>query len=155
MALTQYTFQDLNMSAQVGDTVYYIDTTVTQEGFTSTAAGQFGLTGLVCMGFISNITRNVDSNGLIEGTQSTDLVTNTITVATAPFNHVRITVDDEDTFLIDDEPPTTNSFIFFAKDNRVNASSVKGYYASVEFRNDSIEKAEMFTASCDVTESSK
>jgi len=155
MALTQYTFQDLNMSAQIGDRVYYIDTTVTQEGFTSTTAAQFGLTGLVCMGFISNITRNVDSNGLIEGTQSTNLLTNFITVATQPFNHVRITVDDEDTFLVGEIPPNETDFIFFAKNNSINAGSIKGYYASVEFRNNSTEKAEMFTASCDISESSK
>ena len=52
-------------------------------------------------------------------------------------------------------PPTTSEFIFFQKSNEVNAGSVTGYYAEVKFRNDSRNKAELFTASCEITESSK
>jgi hypothetical protein len=51
--------------------------------------------------------------------------------------------------------PTTSSFIFFAKDNAVNCSSLAGYYGSAKFVNDSIERAEMFAASCEINESSK
>ena len=50
---------------------------------------------------------------------------------------------------------TGGSFIMFSKDNKVNLSSILGYYASVEFRNSSQEKAELFTLSAIVEESSK
>jgi len=49
----------------------------------------------------------------------------------------------------------TGSFIMFSKDNKVNLSSVLGYYASATFRNDSTEKAELFNVGADVFESSK
>ena len=49
----------------------------------------------------------------------------------------------------------TGSFIMFSKDNKVNLSSVLGYYASATFRNDSTEKAELFNVGADIFESSK
>ena len=51
----------------------------------------------------------------------------------------------------DDNP----SFIMFSKDNKANLSSILGYYASVTFKNDSIDKAELFNVGADVFESSK
>ena len=50
---------------------------------------------------------------------------------------------------------TDGSFIMFSKDNKVNMSSMLGYYASIEYRNDSLEKAELFKVGADVFESSK
>ena len=47
------------------------------------------------------------------------------------------------------------SFIMFSKDNKVNLSSAAGYYASVTFKNDSKDKAELFNVGADVFESSK
>tara|TARA_R100000231_G_scaffold139623_1_gene121737 strand:- start:4167 stop:4553 length:387 start_codon:yes stop_codon:yes gene_type:complete len=52
-------------------------------------------------------------------------------------------------------PPTSSNFIFFSKDNAVNASSLVGYYGLVRFKNSSNEKAEMYAAACEVVESSK
>ena len=52
-------------------------------------------------------------------------------------------------------PPANGDFIFFAKNNNVNLSSVLGYYNSVILRNNSTTKAELFAISCDVVESSK
>ena len=52
-------------------------------------------------------------------------------------------------------PPTPGSFIMFSKDNKVNLSSLLGYYAEVEFRNNSKTKAELFSVGADVFESSK
>jgi len=51
--------------------------------------------------------------------------------------------------------PTINSFILFSKSKQINSASVKGYYANVKFVNNSETKAEMYSTSCDVTESSK
>tara|TARA_R110002020_G_scaffold143538_1_gene315886 strand:- start:480 stop:848 length:369 start_codon:yes stop_codon:yes gene_type:complete len=53
------------------------------------------------------------------------------------------------------EPPTTSSYIFFSKDNQVNLGSLLGYYASVKFKNNSTLEAEMFSAACEINESSK
>ena len=51
--------------------------------------------------------------------------------------------------------PTVNDFILFSKDNKVNCSSLLGYYGSATFRNSSTNKAEMFSTTCDISESSK
>ena len=40
--------------------------------------------------------------------------------------------------------PTVNDYYFFSKDNNVNMSSITGYYAEVEFENNSTNKAEFF-----------
>ena len=43
----------------------------------------------------------------------------------------------------------------FAKDKRANKSSVSGYYADLNFENNSVEKAELFTVASEIQESSK
>jgi len=48
-----------------------------------------------------------------------------------------------------------DDFIMFAKDSRVNLSGLVGYYAEVKIKNDSTEKAEMFSIASEVTPSSK
>ena len=53
------------------------------------------------------------------------------------------------------ETCTQGSFIMFSKDNKVNMSSLLGYYASVEFKNSSREKAELFNVGTSFFESSK
>ena len=56
-------------------------------------------------------------------------------------------------------PSTTTcipaSFIMFSKDNKVNTSSMLGYYASAEFRNNSPTTSELFDVGADVFVSSK
>ena len=52
-------------------------------------------------------------------------------------------------------PPSNNSYIFFSKDRSVNVSSVTGYYGEAAFYNNSRNKAEMFSATCDIGISSK
>ena len=51
--------------------------------------------------------------------------------------------------------PTTNDFIFFSKDNKVNLTSLVGYFASIKFKNNSTSKAEIFSIGCEIAESSK
>jgi hypothetical protein len=51
--------------------------------------------------------------------------------------------------------PTVDDYYFFSKDNNVNMSSITGYYAEVEFENNSTNKAEFFATACEITESSK
>ena len=51
--------------------------------------------------------------------------------------------------------PAVGSFIMFSKDNKVNLSSILGYYASVKYVNNSKDKSELFSVAADVIESSK
>jgi len=51
--------------------------------------------------------------------------------------------------------PQPGDYISFAKDKRVNTSSLLGYYASVNFVNNSVKKAEIFSVGSEISESSK
>ena len=51
--------------------------------------------------------------------------------------------------------PASNDFLFFSKDNRANMTSLLGYYAEVEVKNNSTEKAELFAMGSEIFESSK
>tara|TARA_R100001460_G_scaffold51218_2_gene89957 strand:- start:1807 stop:2160 length:354 start_codon:yes stop_codon:yes gene_type:complete len=51
--------------------------------------------------------------------------------------------------------PSVSDFIFFAKDNVVNNSGVKGYYAEVELTNSSKDRIELFSVNSEIYESSK
>jgi len=46
-------------------------------------------------------------------------------------------------------------YYFFSKDNEVNLTSLIGYYAEVEIRNNSLTEAEMFSITTDFSESSR
>jgi hypothetical protein len=61
---------------------------------------------------------------------------------------------DETTFTTYGLPPV-GAFIMFSKDNKANLSSLLGYYAEIEFRNNSTEKAELFSVGVGFAESSK
>ena len=49
---------------------------------------------------------------------------------------------------------TDTSFIFFGKDNEINTSGLAGYYAEVEFVNNSTEYAELFAVNSEIFVSS-
>jgi len=51
--------------------------------------------------------------------------------------------------------PPVDSFILFSKDNAVNMSSPLGYYSLIQFRNNSLEKGEIFATACETFGSSK
>ena len=51
--------------------------------------------------------------------------------------------------------PDPGDFIMFSKDNAINMTSVLGYYAKVEFKNDSTDEAELFSIGSEIFESSK
>ncbi len=52
-------------------------------------------------------------------------------------------------------PALGNKYIMFSKDNRANLTSLVGYYAEAKFENNSKEKAELFSVSSEVAQSSK
>ena len=51
--------------------------------------------------------------------------------------------------------PSVSDFIFFAKNNIVNNSGIKGYYAEIELTNSSKERIELFSVNSEIYESSK
>jgi hypothetical protein len=58
---------------------------------------------------------------------------------------------------VDDKAQTPNGgdFIFFGKENKINISGVRGYYAEVEMKNDSSSAAKLFSVGSEMTQSSK
>tara|TARA_R100000697_G_scaffold121572_1_gene148982 strand:+ start:558 stop:917 length:360 start_codon:yes stop_codon:yes gene_type:complete len=52
-------------------------------------------------------------------------------------------------------PPSVNDYIMFSKNKEVNTSSLKGYFAEVEFVNNSTSDITLFSISAEVSESSK
>jgi len=103
----------INVSAQVGDIVYF--TPVTINGVHNTAGV------IIELGNILNIVGSTIEVFYQPGTQT----------------------------------PGPGAFIMFAKDRSVNMSSLLGYYAKFRIRNNSQDKAEMYSIAVDTTESSK
>lgn len=46
--------------------------------------------------------------------------------------------------------PVSGDYIFFGKNNKISTSSLSGYYAEVEMKNDSTASAELFAVSAEV-----
>ena len=51
--------------------------------------------------------------------------------------------------------PQQDEFIMFSKDKNANNTSLIGYYAEVKIKNNSTEKAEMYSIASEITPSSK
>ncbi len=57
--------------------------------------------------------------------------------------------------LVTNYTPQIDSFMMFSKNKQVNTSGISGYYAEVEFKNDSTTKAELFSVGSQASLSSK
>ena len=119
----------MNPSLQVGDVVYYCQSTANTTSFTdaneaasSTISVEDTLNQVVKLGTVISFT-------------STAIVVNTGTVNV--------------------NAPDNGDYVFFGKDNAANISSLAGYYASVKLVNNSPTAAELFSIGSQVTESSK
>ena len=135
MALTWITlnFSGINASLQVDDIVYYTYGGTQQGGF--------------------------DSQALVQNTKKLGRVVSIDEAA----NSIVVEYDD----LIDPDgvpnsgdeivvnPPPVGSYISFAKDKRVNTSSVVGYYAEIKFVNNSKKKIELYNVGSEVNQSSR
>tara|TARA_R100001377_G_C3140515_1_gene92509 strand:- start:306 stop:674 length:369 start_codon:yes stop_codon:yes gene_type:complete len=116
----ELTFNSINTSAQIGDSVYYtVPMVAAPGGFT---AGE--LDNTYYLGEITNI-----SGGTIT-----------------------IQYDDIETPL---GPLAAGCLVSFVKDKKINTSSLVGYYAEVNFVNDSDGKVELFSVGSEISESSK
>jgi len=113
----QLDFDNMNVSAQVGDIVYYTIPNPPIGGFDNSA-----LPNTKKLGPIVQILNN------------SIVVTYNDAITTAP---------------------PDGSFISFVKDKKVNTSSLLGYYAQIDFENDSKGKIELFSVGSEISESSK
>ena len=130
MAIVTLEFsQPLNVSCQVGDTVYYVDTTSVggfDTNYTSTNAT--ATNNIIEIGQVRQI-NNASS-------QSPIIIAET-TLGYAQINGL------------------TDKFILFSKDNKANLSSPLGYFAAVKMINDnSTDAGELFSIGTEIFESS-
>jgi hypothetical protein len=126
--LTFQYYDRTNISVQVGDTAYYVNGATTVGGF-STAEQ----TSITTIGEVTS----VEIGGLVSGGVQTETLV------------IKCNMNNDVT------PPTTASYVMFSKDNTVNMSSLLGYYGAAKFKNDSRDKAEMFSTACEIHKSSK
>ena len=121
-------FTHLNSSAQVRDAMYYTN---------PVGVGAFNTSDLESikqLGIIKSITKDT-------GLSSSRYV---VVVDHQPIlGHSQVGLDVND------------SFFMFSKNNEVNSTSLLGYYAKVNFVNNSTEKAELFSVGSEISESSK
>ena len=135
MALINLVFNhELNVSVQIGDVVYFITTVPVGQPRVWEQATTPHMTAdredIIMIGPVTNIIPWNGSVSIIEA-------------------------DYEDTIAAQYGPPQPDSFIMFSKDNKVNLSSLVGYYSIAKIRNNSTEKSEMFSIAADFVESSK
>ena len=125
---TTSTGSTMNNSLEIGDKIYYINNPTDYEG----------------SGFLTGDGDDGESEMVLIGTVCAFTTTST-----------GFTIYAEEASQFSSFYLGKNDFIFFSKDNKVNTSSVLGYYNKVTFENNSPEPAELFAASCEVAESSK
>ena len=117
---------DLNKSLQVGDTVWYVQTSLSGTYNTgSTDNNNFSLLGVV-----STVSHEYKKSIIDVDYPSFDLP-----------QDLGLTLE--------------KSFIMFSKNKAVNSAGLKGYYAELEFVNNSNKKIELFSVGSEVVQSSK
>ena len=148
MATLTLTFANpINQSLQVGDTAYYMSTsnhTLTAGNYTVNNASSNP-------GFSQNQSGNPTQQYSGAFTEM-GMVTNASialggSLSTA--NQIQVYIPATT------NRPTTSSFVLFGKDASANMSSLLGYYAEVEFVNNSNVESEIFAVNSEIVESSK
>lgn len=130
MAEFSLIFQNVNISLQVGDMLYWVKTD-SESGF------DYNSSSIQEIEKVKSITT---SNGLTTITcEVDDSLIDPIT--NLPYENADL--------------PTSSDFVLFSKDNIVNTSSILGYHAEVKFKNDSSSRAELYATSCEISTSSK
>ena len=143
MALVDLEFeQPLNVSLQIGNSAYYVDTSA---AYTSSQSSASGVSGGVQ---VSQNSTNPEFIGIIEAINNARNLSPYTSANPAP----TITID---TLLPASAFHNQTAFIFFSKDNKANLSSILGYYADIQFKNDSKQYAEVYSVGVDTFNSSK
>ena len=115
----------LNSSLQIGDTAYYTNPTDVAEFDVNNSMVEIG---------------TVTAIGFDDDNNQTTVVCNMDATTPPP---------------TDGTGGTPQSYIFFSKDNKVNSTSMLGYFSKAKFKNNSTDRAEIFATACEVFESSK
>ena len=125
---------DINASVQINDVVYYVTTIPVGPNKTWASTTTPHYTGtkesVIKIGPITNI---IPWNG----------------------NQTTIEADMDNALAAQHGTPQLGDFIMFSKDNKVNLSSILGYYAEVKFVNNSPDEAELFSVGTEIFGSSK
>lgn len=124
----------LNTSLQIGDMVYYVET----QPFPGQTPGQNGNWASTTTPHVTGERENIRLIGPVI------LIQDNI-----------INCDMDDSLAAQYGPPGERDFIMFSKDNKVNLSSLLGYYCLTTLKNNSTEPSELFAFSADFVESSK
>lgn len=129
-----------NDSMQVGDILYYTRvTTDSSSGVVSNSGDSYKIGAIKRFGYEPNdilISTTTDSEGVVTNTWEGNY----------------IVVADLDVSI---PAPTDSDFFYFKKNENVEQSGAKGYYAMVVFGNHSREPAELFSFGCNISEVSK
>jgi len=145
-------FNSMNVSVQVGDVAYYSYNTNNVGGFDhsklSTTKKLGEIVGVNVVGI--NVAYVGPTPNLLTSVSpyNTNIIVKYDPALVGP--HLIQGVLNEDPIVI-----LNNSFISFAKEKKINTSSLLGYYADVKFVNDSTDKVELFSVGSEITESSK
>ena len=117
-----------NVSVQPGDILYYIPA--------NTQVGGFNL--------------NINNASIVELGPIINILTTVVdpTVGDNSLQTIVVNIGDDVT------APSVGDFMFFSKDRQVNEASIIGYYGKFKFKNNSRQKAELFSATCDISVSS-
>lgn len=132
-------FDSMNVSVQVGDIAYC--------SFYPNSVGGFGHSTL----------SNTKKLGTIIGVNVENVNVGLDPTANNPSPHSINIIVEYDTTILSEEFWTNivpDAFISFAKEKKINTSSLVGYYADAKFINDSKEKAELFSVGSEIIESS-
>ena len=107
-----------------------------------------------------NLNENINSSLQVGDTLYYVTLSNDLPISEANVDHILIgkvtningnSIETEETAAT----PEIGDFLMFVKDNRVNTSGLKGYYAKVRLQTDSSNKSKLFSVSAEVSESSK
>ena len=144
----------INSSLQIGDNVYYVNTSSVGGFNTGTSPTLIGsITSIQTGDFNSGILSDFyTTSDLTLLGQTPDFIITINEVQPFPAQAASLWDPNDSN---DDGLGSADDFIMFSKDNKYHTSSIKGYYASVKFFNDSTEKAEMFASAVGYEESSK
>ena len=130
MPLVTLNFDDpINVSCQVGDTVYYVATSTSEKAGHESDGFTINSSDIVEIGTIIEIKQQSGSSTFL------DRIIVYSTIAGWAGN-------------------VTNKFVLFSKDNKANLSSPLGYFASLKMVNNSTSQAELFNVGADVFASS-
>ena len=122
----------INESVQVGDIVYF--SPVTAVGTASNAFDSANVNNILRLGKVTAI----NNPNLYSGSTSSIVL-----LANLYYDNGTV------------RTPNANDFIMFGKDKTINTASLVGYYAEVNFVNDSDKEIELFSVGSEVAESSK